>query len=411
MTISSGGSPPRLGFRGWRVVLGAFITSMVGFGAIYSYGAFSTTLASTFDASLTSTSIILSLSTGTTFAISAASGILTKRFGCRSLAIAGMVTISVGLMLAATSTNLHEIYCYYGALVGVGTGLAYVPAFAAVQRWFVTWRGLASGIAASGIGVGTFLISPMTDMLSPLGDWRVTFNICACLVILVGLPGALMLSDSPDENRGESPDDILHPRLPKTEAPGVSLRYAMLSQTFGWMYFGILLVSLPVVLPYAYLASTARSGGFDGKHALQLISILGVGSVIGRGLIAAIADRLGRREVFLVCCIGISVSTVVWAVGNGLLFYGFALSFGIFYGGFVALMPAFIVDNFGRHNAAGVMGLIYSGRAFAGLLGPPIVSFLIARWHGHTFPLEMIAIVAAIGCFQLMRVRPLVIEA
>src|ERR1051326_6384512 len=316
--------------------------------------------------------------------------------------------IGIGLMLAATSTNLQELYFYYGTLVGVGTGLSYVPAFAAVQRWFVTWGGLASGIAASGIGVGTFLIGPMTEALSSMGDWRVTFKICACLAVLVGLSGSLLLSDSPDENRGELPDDVLHPGLPTTDAMTISLRHAVRSQTFAWMYCGILLVSLPVVLPYAYLASSALSRGFDGRHALQLVSILGIGSIIGRGLVAVTADRLGRREVFLVCCIGISVSTVVWALGSGLLLYAYALSFGTFYGGFVALLPTFTVDNFGRHNAASVMGLIYSGRAFAGLLGPPIVALLIARWHGHTFPFEAIAIFSGIGCYVLMRVRPLV---
>jgi OFA family oxalate/formate antiporter-like MFS transporter len=410
MGISLGRLPPRLGFRGWRVVFGAFITSMVGFGAVYSYGAFSAALASTFNISLTATSIILSLSTGTAFATSALSGVLTKRCGCRSLAVAGMITIGVGLMLASTSTNIQEIYFYYGALVGVGTGLSYVPAFAAIQRWFVTWRGLASGIAATGIGAGTFLISPMTEVLSSMGDWRATFKICACLAVLVGLPAALLLSDSPDEDSGEFPDDILHPGLPKTEATIISLRDATRSQTFAWMYCGILLVSMPVTLPYAYLASSALSFGFDGRHALQLISILGIGSIIGRCLVAVTADRLGRRQVFLVCCVGISVATVVWAESTGLLFYGFALSFGIFYGGFVALLPAFTVDNFGRHNAASMMGLIYSGRAFAGLLGPPTVALLIARWHGHTFPLEAIAMLSGIGCYLLMRVRPLVIE-
>jgi MFS transporter, OFA family, oxalate/formate antiporter len=410
MAISSGGAPPRPGFRGWRVVLGAFITSMVGFGAVYSYGAFSATLASTFHASLTSTSIILSLSTGSAFATSAVSGVLTKRCGSRSLAVSGMVTIGIGLMLAAISTSLHQLYLYYGALVGIGTGLAYVPAFAAVQRWFITWRGLASGIAASGIGVGTFLISPMTELLSSVGDWRITFKICSFLAVFIGIIGALLLSDSPDERGGEFPDDIYHPGLPHTEAVIISLRDAVRSQTFTWMYCGILLVSLPVVLPYAYLASSALSSGFDGRHALGLISILGIGSILGRGVIAVTADHFGRRRVFLVCCMGITIATVVWAIGSGLLFYGFALSFGIFYGGFVALLPAFTVDNFGRHNAASIMGLIYSGRAIAGLLGPPFVAHLIARWHGHMFPLETVAIFSGLGCYLLIRVRPLVVE-
>jgi hypothetical protein len=59
--------PPRPGFRGWRVVLGVFITSMAGFDAAGTHAGFSVTLASMFHAWSNSTRIISSLSTGAAF--------------------------------------------------------------------------------------------------------------------------------------------------------------------------------------------------------------------------------------------------------------------------------------------------------------------------------------------------------
>jgi hypothetical protein len=67
MSMSSEESPPRPGFRGWRVVPGAFITSMAGFGAAGTHAGFSAILASTFHAWSNSTRIISSLSTGAAF--------------------------------------------------------------------------------------------------------------------------------------------------------------------------------------------------------------------------------------------------------------------------------------------------------------------------------------------------------
>jgi OFA family oxalate/formate antiporter-like MFS transporter len=372
-----GGSPPSIAFRGWRVVAGAFITSMVGFGAVYSYGAFSGTLAATFHMSMTASSFIISLSTGTTFAVSALSGVLTERFGCRCLAMAGMLTIAVGLLLASVSTNAPEIYLGYGALVGLGTGLAYVPAFAAVQRWFVTWRGLASGIAASGIGVGTLLIHPMTEVLSAYGDWRAAFRTCAVMVAAAGVTGALFLSDSP-EQWGKRPDDLSHPGLPNVSVAVISLRRTVSSSSFKLMYWGILFVSVPVALPYAYLAASAISEGFEVWQATALISLLGMGSIVGRLIIASTADRFGRRSMFLMCCVGLAISTVIWANAFGLALNGFAVSFGFFYGGFVALLPAF-------------------------------ASF-VAVTNSYSVPLEAVAVVAGLGCYLLLRVRPLLVE-
>ena len=53
----------------------------------------------------------------------------------------------------------------YGLGVGLGVGCAYVPAIGAVQRWFVRRRGFASGLAVSGIGVGTLVMPPLASLL------------------------------------------------------------------------------------------------------------------------------------------------------------------------------------------------------------------------------------------------------
>jgi MFS transporter, OFA family, oxalate/formate antiporter len=44
-------APPPLRFRGWRVVAGAFLVLMAGYGAAYSYAAFAGELEAAFGAS------------------------------------------------------------------------------------------------------------------------------------------------------------------------------------------------------------------------------------------------------------------------------------------------------------------------------------------------------------------------
>lgn len=152
--------PPPLLFRGWLVVAGAFLVMMAGYGAAYSYAAFADDLEVAFGASRASVSLVYGLCGFTAFTISAVSGPVADRIGPRPLAAAGMALVAFGLLAAATARMPAEIYLCYGLLIGLGIGFAYVPAVAAVQRWFVAWRGLASGIAAAGIGVGTALCRP-----------------------------------------------------------------------------------------------------------------------------------------------------------------------------------------------------------------------------------------------------------
>jgi MFS family permease len=72
-----------------------------------------------------------------------------------------MLIMGEGLVLAGLAADLISVYLAYGLGVGLGVGLAYVPAIGAVQRWFVRRRGLASGLAVSGIGFGTLVMPPM----------------------------------------------------------------------------------------------------------------------------------------------------------------------------------------------------------------------------------------------------------
>src|SRR6266487_5749865 len=142
-------------FRGWFVVAAAFAVTFVGFGSAYTFSAFLESLQKEFGASRGSVSLVFSLAGFLYFGLGVLSGPLADRFGSRPLAVIGMILTGLGLAAAGMARSLIEVYAAYGLGVGLGLGCAYVPAVGAVQRWFVKRRGLASGLAVAGIGVGT----------------------------------------------------------------------------------------------------------------------------------------------------------------------------------------------------------------------------------------------------------------
>ncbi|MGG5812092.1 MFS transporter [Falsiroseomonas sp. CW058] len=383
---------PRGIFPGWYVVAGAFLVLMVGFGAIYSYAAFAEGIAAEFGSSRGSVTLVYALSGASCFFVSALTGPLADRIGARVLAGAGMLLVGLGLMVAATARTLVEVYVGYGVLTGLGTGFAYVPAMAAVQRWFVAHRGLASGLAVSGIGIGTALVPPATDALSVLGDWRVAFVASGALAALVGLGGAALLRPVP----GRAPECPARPTPP----PVVGGR------DFAFAYAGTLLVSLPATLPHALLVATARDLGIGWHEAVALLGLIGLGTIAGRCAIAVLADAVGRRGVFLACCAGMAMSMLVWALAaDEAVLQAFALGFGALQGGFVALLPAFVADSFGARSVGGVLGVLYTSRGVALLAAPPALAFGIALLAGHALPLVAIAALGMAGTLLLARVR------
>ena len=397
-------SPPPLIFRGWLVVAGAFLVMAVGYGAAYSYAAFADTLVEAFGTSHASLSMVYGLCGFTAFTVSAVSGPLADRIGPRPLAAAGMALVAVGLLTTATAKTLVEVYLSYGLLIGLGIGFAYVPAVAAVQRWFFAWRGLASGIAAAGIGVGTALVPPASAVLGHFGDWRMAFVLSGVAVAVVGMAGAMLLAASPEgyglscDGLEERPERTTHV-APQTEA---GIARALRGKPFWLHYFGTLLVSVPVSLPFAHLAHSAESAGIARQDALYLLSVVGIGSIAGRFALGAVADGIGRRATFLACCAAVTGLTVLWAASDShAAFVAFAVGFGAAYGGFVALLPAVTADRFGRCSAGGIIGILYTGRGIALLLSAPLLAALAGEGGGYGLPLGLMAVLGAMGLTML----------
>lgn len=101
------------------------------------------------------------------------------------------------------------------------------------------------------------------------------------------------------------------------------------------------------------------------------MGLIGIGSLVGRFAIGALADRLGRRQTLVLMQASMGLSYLLWhGAGGYVALLRFALWFGLSYGGIVSLLPAICMDLFGARAVAGVIGTLYSGDALGNLLGP-----------------------------------------
>src|SRR5215467_660316 len=216
---------PRI-FYGWFVVAGAFAVTFVGFGSAYTFSAFIGSLQKDFAASRAAVSFVFSLAGFLYFGFGIVSGPLADRWGSRRLAVIGMLLTGIGLASASAARNLQEVYAAYGLGVGLGVGCSYVPAVGAVQRWFARRRGLASGLAVSGIGVGTLVMPPLASFFIDHLGWRTAYLVLGGLAVVVGVGMAMMIADDP-RDRGLEPDGARRRSGARAASPaGASLRQA-----------------------------------------------------------------------------------------------------------------------------------------------------------------------------------------
>src|SRR5438094_3748560 len=341
MNPSTPGAERRI-FYGWWVVAAAFAITFLGFGSAYTFSAFLEQLQRDFGASRGSVSLVFSLAGFLYFGLGIVSGPLADRFGSRPLVLIGMFLLGVGLALASTAKNLVEGYAAYSLGVGLGCGCAYVPAVGAVQRWFVRRRGFASGLAVAGIGVGTLVMPPLASLLISALGWRGAYLVLAVLALVVGGGMALLIENDP-RGRGLNPDG--DEQAQSVQAGGTSVRDAIRSGRFISLYAACLICSFGVFVPFVHLVPFARDHDIAASTAALLLSAVGIGSTAGRFFLGAIADRTGRERSLLMMFIGMAASLSIWALSANVWFLAvFAFVFGVFYGGWVAVLPALVTD-------------------------------------------------------------------
>jgi MFS family permease len=375
-------------FYGWFVVAGTFAVTFVGFGAAYSFSAFLLSLQHDFDASRGSVSLVFSLAGFLYFALGVVSGPLADRWGVRWFAVIGMVVTAAGLALASVAQSLTEVYAAYGLGVGLGVGCSYVPAVGAVQRWFFRRRGFASGLAVSGIGVGTLIVPPFAAYLIAGFGWRAAYLTLAAFALVVGAGVAFLIDDDP-RRRGLGPDgDAVPADMPLPQAAGAEVGKAIRSPRFIGLYAACFICAFGLFVPFVHLVPYALDHGIAQNSAVLLLGAIGVGSTAGRFLLGGLADRLGRPLSFLMMFLGIGLSFVIWAVSTSFLPLAvFALVYGVFYGGFVALAPAVVIDYFGGRNAGSLIGILYTSVAFGTLVGPTAAGYAYDISHSYLLPI------------------------
>ena len=271
---------------------------------------------------------------------------------------------------------------------GLASAFPNVPALGAVQRWFVKRRGFAWGLAVRGIGVGTLVMPPLASLLITTVGWRHAYLALGVVAAIVVGSMSLLLENDP-RDRGLGPDGaLLQPDVGLARSPGLSVRSAITSRRFVSLYAACLIVSFGLFVPFVHLVPYALDHGVRQSLAVLLLGVIGVGSTAGPFLLGSLADRMGRQHAFLVMFAGMALSLVVWTFSR---VFGelavFAFAYGVFYGGFVALLPALVADYFGGRSIGGIIGVLFTSVAIGTLIGPSAAGFAFDISHSYTLPI------------------------
>jgi MFS family permease len=343
---------------GWVVVAAAFTLMFVGFAAAYSFAAFFGAFEAEFGAARGDIALVFSVAAFLWFLLGAPGGMAADRLGARRVAALGVACLVLALWLASRADSIAMLYASYSLGMGLGVGLVYVPSVGAVQPWFGANRALASGLAVAGIGAGNIAGPLLAAWWIDLYGWRGAYVALALFVLVLGGAAAAALK-RPPHVEGAGP------------VRGVELRVAVRTPTFWLLYASLVASCIGLFVPMVHLGPYAQDLGYSAAQGVTLVSLIGLGSLLGRFTVGGIADRLGRLPALVAMYAGLGVMLLLWwSAASWWVLAFFALAFGAFYGAYVALVPTIVMDFYGARAVSGIIGCLYTGAGVGTLVGP-----------------------------------------
>ncbi|XP_035213357.1 monocarboxylate transporter 9-like isoform X1 [Stegodyphus dumicola] len=188
--VSSLPVPPDGGW-GWVVVFASFMINFIADGVSLSFGILFIDFVEYFGASKAKTSWVGSIFLSMPLLAGPIASYLIDRYGCQKMCILGALLSTASFVVSIVADSLEILFLTF-TVAGLGLALCYVTSIVVVAYYFEKKRSLATGLAACGTGIGTFLFPPFTIYLLEQYNWQGTLLILSGFFLNMMVFGALM---------------------------------------------------------------------------------------------------------------------------------------------------------------------------------------------------------------------------
>ena len=408
-------------YYGWIIVGVGLVSMAFWLGIRSSFSVFYVALLEEFPWNRGGSAGVQSMALITYTILAPLAGGLIDRFGPRRVIVPGILILTLGLVCCATIDTLLQFYLLYGVLMGTGiTAIGIVSYSAILAHWFEKKRGLASGLAVSGMGLGTFVMVPLSQSLISMWGWRTTFVVTGVLAVIILLPlNAIFMRHKPEE-LGLFPDGVagadrkrdIGPNDTVQQGPGTewTLQEAFRSGRFwaliAFSFFSIIGIYLILVHNVKFMVDQ----GINKMAAAFFFAMVGVISSLFRVFWGWLSDRIGREITFtmgVTCgCMGVLSLLLIEVTGRSEFAYGFSLFFGMGWGVSAPMYMAVSADLFKGRVFGLIYGMVEAGIGLAGAIGAWIAGFIFDKTQSYFWAFILVIVVLLVSALFVWLAAP-----
>jgi len=399
-------SKPRI-FYGYVIVCVVFVILAVMWGTLYAFGVYFNALLADFGWTKAMTSGAFSLSVVFLALFAVIAGRLSDRFGPRVVLTVGGLLLGTGCLLMSRIETAWQLYLYYGVIIGVGMSTSFVPPASTVARWFVKRRGMMTGIAVSGLSVGTLVMPPFANWLISVYGWRTAYIVTGVTVLIAVVSAAQFLRRDPDEI-GQLPYGVNELEDRKTSPTDFSLSEVVHTRQFWMLDVAVLFFGVSLGAVLVHIVPHSIGLGVSPANAALVLALVGGGGIIGRVVMGAVCDRIGNKPALVICFCALSTSLFSLLVAEELWgLFLFAIIFGFGYGGISALVSPMLAELFGLRSLGAILGLTASiGGDGGSAIGSVVAGYIFDVTGSYYRAYLICAVISAIGLVLILLLKP-----
>ncbi|XP_069139015.1 monocarboxylate transporter 12-like isoform X2 [Argopecten irradians] len=341
-------------------------------------------------------------------------GLLIRRYSCRLVAVAGGLLMTIGMFVSAFMTSLDWIIFTFGVVGGLGSGIQYTALFVAIGYNFERNVNLALGFAISGVGIGTFVFTPLFAYLMTVFPLEGLF-ICLAGFSLQSVVASVMFFPSFLEIKHKTKSRIVNKERKGADDDTQMSFCKTLEQMFKTVPFLILLLSTFVAnfgtyIVYIHFANYTTHKGTSAMETALLLSVIGLCFGLSRILAGLLCNSKAIDEpILLFSTYAISgVSSLLLPTYSD-TFTGqfvFAVIFGLYGGCLYAVINGITLRYLPLRDLGTAVGIELAVVGIAIMTGPPAIGLIIDATRNYD-----IGLVIAGLCLLLGAVLTLVAES
>ena len=384
-------------FYGWIIVAVGFATMAMGVNARTSFSLLFPEVLNEFQFDRGVAAGIFSFGFFVSAFVAPFVGRLMDRRGPILVVEVGVAMIVFGLGLAAIAREPWQIYVTLGIMVGSGANfLGYSVQSQFIPNWFVRRRGLALGIAFSGVGLGSIILLPWLQIMIARDGWRWACLVFAVITAVLLFPLNLLLRKRPADiglraDGDAAPVAGAAPRASNIVDPAWAsitwtLSRAMRTAPFWWIalgYFAILYAWYAVQVHQTKYLIEIGVSPMEAAWALGIVSLAGVP---GQIIFGHASDRIGREWAWTIGCAGFVICyAALLALQAGttpVLLYTMILAQGFLGYSATAVLGPIVQEIYEGPHFGVIFGTLMVAAIVGGATGP-LVTGLLHDWTGN----------------------------